>query len=374
MTKDITFLEVFLVSRDKVLLINPGSTSTKVAIFCGEENLHTKSLSHSAEELKDFSSIVSQFDFRKSVILDWLKEIGVSTGEIEAIVARGGLLRPMPSGIYEVSDFMVEDLKIGYQGEHASNLGGIVARSIGDPEGIKSYIVDPVAVDEFIDLARISGHPLIKRQGLGHALNVRAMGHKVAKSMNKNFEDLNMIICHLGGGISVIPVTGGKMIDNTNANYEGPFSPERAGGLPIGDVIKLSFSGKYDQRELINKVKGRGGLVAYLNTNDIREVEKMIAGGDKNAELVLQAMAYQIGKQVGAVSACLKGHVDVIIITGGVAHSKFVTNYIEDMVSFIAPVRIEPGEDELAALNNGYLRMKAGEDRLKVYEDEVKHD
>lgn len=360
--------------RDKVLLINPGSTSTKVAVFSGENCLYTKSLSHSAEELKDFSSVVSQFDFRKSVILDWLKEIGISTAELEAIVARGGLLRPMPSGIYEVSDFMIEDLKIGYQGEHASNLGGIVARTIADSENIKAYIVDPVAVDEFIDLARVSGHPLIERKGLGHALNVRAMAHKVSKSMNRNFEDLNMIVCHLGGGISVIPVTKGKMIDNTNANYEGPYSPERAGGLPVGEVIKLCFSGRYNQKDLINKVKGRGGLVAYLNTNDIREVERMIAGGDENAELVLKGMAYQVAKQIGAVSTCLKGNVDVIIITGGVAHSKFVTGYIEDMVSFIAPVCIEPGEDELAALNNGYLRMKSGENKLKVYEDEVKYD
>ncbi len=360
--------------RKKVLAINPGSTSTKVSIFEGEQELYSKSLSHSTEEIDKFEKIVDQFDYRKDVILDWLKEIGVSTGELRAVIGRGGLLRSMPSGIYSVTDAMIEDLKIGVQGQHASNLGGILAKTIGDMEGIGSYIVDPVAVDEFMEIAKLSGHPLIPRVRVGHALNIRAMGHKVAKNLGRDFSDLNMIVVHLGGGISVVPITGGKMIDNTNINDEGPFSPERAGGLPVGQFAKMCFSGKYTLKEMTQKIRGKGGLAGYLGTNDVRDVDARIQSGDKEAKLVLEAMAYQVAKQIGAVATSLNGKVDVIILTGGVAYCKFFTDYVEDMVSFIAPIKIEPGEDEMKALNGGFLRMVSGEDRVKIYEDEVKND
>lgn len=360
--------------RDKVLIINPGSTSTKVAIFKAEENIFTKTLSHNIEVIRAFDSIVSQFDFRKDAVLSWLDEIGVKTSELAAVVARGGMIRSIPSGIYAVSDFMQEDLRIGFQGEHASNLGGLIARSIADPEGIDAYIVDPVSVDEFLDIARVSGHPAIKRSALVHALNIRAVAHKVADDLGMLITELNMVVVHLGGGISVVPIQKGRMIDNTRVDSEGPFSPDRSGGNPVGDVAAMCFSGKYTEKEMIEKTRGNGGLVSHLGTSDVREVEKRIREGDKKAKLVLEAMCYQIGKQIGAVATCLKGDVDVIVLTGGVAYSEFVTSYIKDMVSFIAPVKIEAGENELVALNNGYLRMMSGEDSLKVYEDEVKNE
>lgn len=358
--------------RDKVLIINPGSTSTKVAIFKAEENIFTQTLSHNIEKIRAFDSVVSQFDFRKEVILSWLNEIGVKTSELTAVVARGGMIRSIPSGIYAVTDFMQEDLRVGFQGEHASNLGGLLARSIADPEGIGAYIVDPVSVDEFIDIARISGHPAIKRSALSHALNIKATAHKVAGDLGRLITELNMIVVHLGGGISVVPMEKGRIIDNTRADSEGPFSPDRSGGNPVGDVAAMCFSGKYTEKEMLQKTNSKGGLMSHLGTSDVREVEKRIKEGDKKAKLVLEAMCYQIGKQIGAVATCLKGDVDVIVLTGGVAYSEFVTSYIEEMVSFIAPVKIEAGEDELAALNNAYLRMISGENRLKVYDDEVK--
>lgn len=360
--------------RNKVLAINPGSTSTKVSVFEGEKLVYSKNLSHSTEEIQKFEKIVDQFDYRKEVILSWLKEIGVGTDELQAVVARGGLLRSIPSGIYTVTDKMIEDLKIGYQGQHASNLGGILARTIADNEGIGAYIVDPVSVDEFMEISKISGHPDMPRKTLGHALNVRAMAHKVAKDLGKDFSKLNMIVVHLGGGISIVPIKNGKMIDNTNINDEGPFSPERAGGLPVGQFAKLCFSGKYTSDELMKKIRGNGGLAGYLGTNDVKEICDRIDSGDEKAKFILEAMAYQVSKQIGAVSTSLYGNVDFIILTGGVAYSKFFTSYVEERVSFIAPVKIEAGEDEMSSLNGGFLRMISGEDKAKIYENEVKYD
>jgi len=277
-------------TREFVLAINPGSTSTKVAVFKDEENVLQKNLSHSPEDLEKFNKITDQFEYRKNIIVEWLQSEGYETSQLKAVVGRGGLLKPMPSGTYKVTDVMIEDLKIGIQGEHASNLGGIIAKSIADLEGIDAYIVDPVAVDEFDDIARISGMPEIPRRSLLHALNIKAVAYNVAQDMNKRVEDLNLVIAHMGGGISVVPLNKGKMVDANNANEMGPFSPERAGGLPVGDVVKMCFSGKYSFGEIKNKMRGKGGLVAYLGTNDAREVEKMIASGDKKAKLVYEAM------------------------------------------------------------------------------------
>jgi butyrate kinase len=277
----------------------------------------------------------------------------------------------MPSGTYKVTDAMIEDLKIGVQGEHASNLGGIIAKSIADLEGIDAFIVDPVAVDEFDDVARISGMPEITRRSLLHALNVRAVAHNLAKEKGKKPHELNLVVAHLGGGISVVPMRKGKMVDANNANEMGPFSPERTGGLPVGDIVKMCFSGKYTYQEVKKKMRGKGGLVAYLGTNDAREVEKMINEGDKKAKLVYEAMGYQIGKEIGAMATVLNGDIDAIILTGGIAHSKMLTDYVKEMVEFIAPVVLMPGEDEMWALNQGVLRVFSGEEEAKIYENEV---
>ncbi|OPJ54682.1 butyrate kinase [Alkalithermobacter paradoxus] len=358
-------------SREYILVINPGSTSTKVGMFKGNENVIQKNLTHSSQELEKYEKLCDQYELRKNIILDWMKEEGYSTSQLIAVVGRGGLLRPMPGGTYKVTDKMIEDLRVGIQGEHASNLGGIIAKAIADMENIESYIVDPVAVDEFEDIARISGIPQITRRSLGHALNIKAVGRRVASSLGYKFEDINMIVAHLGGGISVAPVRKGKNIDYNNANEMGPFSPERSGGLPVGDLAKMCFSGKYTFNEIKSKLRGKGGLVAYLGTNDAREVMKLIENGDQRAKLVFDAMGYQIAKEIGSMATVLNGDVKAIVITGGLAYSKYLTDYITDMVSFIAPVVVEPGEDELKALNEGALRVVNKEEVAKIYEQEV---
>jgi butyrate kinase len=358
--------------QEYVLIINPGSTSTKVALFKGEENILQKNLIHSLSELDQFSTIIDQFQYRRDMILDWLKSEHFELSRLKAVVGRGGLLRPMPSGTYLVTDAMIEDLKVGIQGDHASNLGGIIAKSVADQEGINAYIVDPVAVDEFEDIARISGVPEIKRRSLSHALNIKAVAYRVAKSMNKNVNKLNMIVAHLGGGISIVPLKKGKMVDANNANQMGPFSPERTGDLPVWDLVKICFSGRYTLTEIQKKITRKGGLFAYLGTIDVREVEKMIQEGHAKAKLIYEAMGYQIIKEIGAMATVLKGEVDVIILTGGMAYSKRLTSYITERIAFIAPIKIEPGEDELQALNEGVNRVLLGEEKAKIYENEVK--
>jgi butyrate kinase len=357
--------------RKYILAINPGSTSTKVAIFEGEENKLQKNLSHSTEELDKFDKITDQFEYRRDIIVDWLTSEGYELDSLKAVVGRGGLLKPMPSGTYKVTDVLAEDLKIGVQGEHASNLGGLIARAIAEKTGVESYIVDPVAVDEFEEVARVSGMPQIKRKSLLHALNVKAIAHRVANEKNTTVEELNMVIAHLGGGISVVPLRNGRMIDANNANEMGPFSPERAGGLPIGDLAKLCFSGKYkSMKELKPHLRGKAGMVAYLGTNDVREALKMVESGDEKAKLVLDAMAYQISKEIGAMATVLKGKVDAVVLTGGVAYAEYITSRIKESVEFIAEVIIKPGEDEMIALNEGVIRVENGE-QVKIYEDEV---
>lgn len=357
-------------TRKYVLTINPGSTSTKVALFEGEANFLQKNLSHSPEEIGAFERIADQYDYRKDIILDWLDSEGVGTGELKAVVGRGGALKSMPSGTYKVTPAMVKDLEIGIQAQHASNLGGIIAKAIADMEGIDAYIVDPVAVDEFEEVARISGMPELPRKSLVHALNIKAVAYNLAREKGVDLDALNLVVAHMGGGISVVPIKENKMIDANNANDMGPFSPERTAGLPAGDLVRLCFSGKYDAGEMKKKLVGKGGLVAYLGTNDAREVEKMIQSGDKKAELVFSAMGYQISKEIGAMATVLDGKVDYIVLTGGLAYSKRLTDHIEERTGFIAPVVIKPGEDEMWALNQGFLRVSSGE-AAKIYEDEV---
>lgn len=354
-----------------VLAINPGSTSTKVALFKGTENVIQKNLIHTAEELAQFNRVAEQYAYRRDMITGWMKSEGYQEDQLIAVVGRGGLLKPMPSGTYQVTEPMMEDLRIGIQGEHASNLGGLIAFSIAEQAGVPSYIVDPVAVDEFEEVARISGMPEIKRRSLVHALNIRAVAFNVAKELGKPMESLNLVMAHLGGGISIVPMKKGKIVDANNANEMGPFSPERAGGLPVGDLAKLCFSGQYTYDQIKKMMVGKGGLVAYLGTNDAREVMKMIEEGDANAKLVFDAMGYQIAKEIGAMATVLKGEIDAVILTGGVAYSKYLTDYITDHVRFLAPVILKPGEDEMWALNEGVIRVNSGQEKAKIYENEV---
>ncbi|WP_200800524.1 butyrate kinase [Proteiniborus sp. DW1] len=357
--------------RKYILAINPGSTSTKVALYDGKEKVFTNKIEHPRTELDKYHNIIDQYDYRLNLIVEWLKEVGISTSTLKATVGRGGMLRPIPAGTYLVTDVMIKDLKDCVGGEHASNLGAILAKGIADNEGIKAFIVDPVAVDEMDDIARISGMPDIQRKSQLHALNIKAVSHRYARENNRNLKDINLIIAHLGGGISVAPLKRGRTIDVNNANEMGPLSPERTGQLPVGELVKMCYSGKYTYNEIKTKIKGRGGLTAYLGTNDAKEAEERAKNGDENAKLVFMAMAYQISKEIGAMATTLYGKVDAIILTGGLAHSKTLTDKIQSMTRFIAPVVLYPGEDELEALNEGVLRVLEGEEVEKIYENEV---
>ncbi|HWR62486.1 MAG TPA: butyrate kinase [Clostridia bacterium] len=352
----------------RLLIINPGSTSTKIAIFDNEKPVMEQTLRHSNEELAPYASIIEQFEFRKNVILDTLNANGINISKLSAVVGRGGLLRPIEGGTYRVNERMLEDLKVGVSGQHASNLGGIIADEIASPLGIPAFIVDPVVVDEMEEISRFSGMPEIKRICIWHALNQKAVARRVAADLGKKYEELNLIIAHLGGGISVGAHKKGKTIDVNNAlNGEGPFSPERTGSLPVSGLVKLCYSGKYTIEQLNRLIAGQGGLVAYLGTNDGREAVKRIEAGDKNAELVYKAMAYQVGKEIGACAAVLEGKVDAVCLTGGLAYDKLLVGWIKEMVQFIGDVRVYPGEDEMIALAEGGLRVLRGEEATKEY-------
>ena len=353
---------------EKLLVINPGSTSTKIGVFEEEELIFEKTLRHSVEELAPFDKIFDQYKFREDIIVESLKENNIDIKSLTGIIGRGGLLKPIEGGTYEVNDFMLEDLKNGVQGDHASNLGGIIANEIAKEIGVKAYIVDPTVVDELEDVARISGLKEIKRRSVFHPLNQKAVARRHAKSQNKKYEDMNLIIAHLGGGISVGAHKKGRVIDVANAlEGDGAFSPERSGSLPVGDLVKLCYSGKYTYDEMKKMIKGNGGMVSYLGTNNGIDVSKKIENGDKEAELIYYAMAYQVAKDIGSCAAVLEGNVDGILLTGGIAHDKRFTAWIEEKVKFIAPVFIYPGEDELLALAEGGLRVLRGEEALKEY-------
>lgn len=352
----------------KILVINPGSTSTKIALYENESSIFNKSISHSADQIKKYDKISDQYEFRKKVILDTIQEYGVNLAEISAIVGRGGNMKPVKGGTYKINDAMVEDLKIGVMGQHASNLGGIIANAIAMDLGISSYVVDPVVVDELEDYARISGMPEIHRKSKDHPLNQKAAARLAAKELGGEYDQFNFVVAHLGGGISVGTHKKGKIVDVNNAlNGDGPFSPERSGGVPVGSLVDLCFSGDYTKSEIKKKITGGGGLVAYLGTNDGREVQRRIKAGDEYAKLIYETMAYQISKEIGAAAAVLKGDVDAIILTGGVAYDDEFISWILERVGFIAPVMVYPGENEMIALVQGVLRVYSGEEQLKVY-------
>jgi butyrate kinase len=340
-----------------ILAINPGSTSTKIAVYHSTTPKYIKTLKHSAEELKQFSRVADQFEFRKNAILNQLKEAEVKLHVLRAIVGRGGLLKPIRSGVYEVNDQMKHDLLNSPNGEHASNLGGLIAADLADSlPGTRAFIADPIVVDELEDIARFAGHPLFKRISIFHALNQKAVARNHAKSVMKRYEDLNLIVAHLGGGITVGAHRKGRVIDvNQGLDGEGPFAPERSGTLPVGDLVRLCFSGLYKREDVLRMIKGGGGLVAYTGTNDAYEVELKAQQGDAEARRVLEAMAYQVSKEIGAMYAVLHCEVDAILITGGIANSKWFVNEIMDRVHRLAPVFIYPGEDEMEALAmNGF--------------------
>ncbi|MBE3035902.1 MAG: butyrate kinase [Candidatus Atribacteria bacterium] len=356
-------------SKDyKILVINPGSTSTKVALFSNEQLLFENKIEHSSKELSNFNKIIDQYHFRQDIILSFLKEKGINLSTLNAVVGRGGLLKPIASGTYRINEKMLEDLRRGVMGEHASNLGGLLAYGIAENLSIPSYIVDPVVIDEMKPVARISGMPEIPRISILHALNQKAVARKAALDLGKKYEKLNFIIAHLGGGISVGIHCKGKVIDVNNAlNGEGPFTPERSGEVPVGGLVELCFSGKFTKDEMMKKIKGKGGLVAYLNTNDVREVVKMIKHGDKKAKLILEAMAYQVAKEIGAGATVLKGQIDAIILTGGIAYNNEFVNMVRDRVSFLSLVMVYPGEEEMLSLCEGALRVLKGEEVEKIY-------
>ena len=352
----------------KSLIINPGSTSTKIGVFEDETLLFEETLRHSTEEIAQYASIVDQKDFRKKIIVDLLAEKNFDIKSLNVVVGRGGMLKPIPGGTYAVSDALLEDLKIGKQGQHASNLGGILAREIGDSIGVPSYIVDPVVVDELMPEARFSGVPELPRTSVFHALNQKAVAKRYAKETGKNYEDLNLIVVHMGGGVSVGAHRKGKVVDVFNAlDGDGAFSPERAGAVPTGALVKMCFSGKYTEKEVYSKLVGKGGFNAYLGTNDMREVNKMVDEGNKDAEAYRAAFLLQVAKDIGSMACVLEGKVDQIIITGGIAYNAVVTDDLKKKAGFIAPVTVYPGEDELLALTQGALRVMNGEEKAMEY-------
>lgn len=352
----------------KSLIINPGSTSTKIGVFEDETLLFEETLRHSTEEISQYASIVDQKDFRKNIIVNLLKEKDFDIHTLNVVVGRGGMLKPIVSGTYAVSDELLHDLEIGKQGQHASNLGGILAREIGDSIGVPSYIVDPVVVDELMPAARYSGVEELPRVSVFHALNQKAVAKRYAKEIGKSYESLNLIVVHMGGGVSVGAHKNGRVVDVFNAlDGDGAFSPERAGGVPSGALIKMCFSGKYTEKEVYSKIVGKGGFNDYLGTNDMREVEKMVDAGDKKAEAIREAFILQVTKDMGSMACVLDGKVDRIIVTGGIAYDKYVVEALKEKAGWIAPFTVYPGEDELLALAQGALRVINGEEKAMEY-------
>ena len=350
-----------------ILVINPGSTSTKISLFNQEgEEIFKENISHSTEELSQFNSLLEQGPARKKIILETFKKRNIDTNSLKAVIGRGGILKPLKAGIYGVNDKLVDDLKHSPI-EHASNLGGIIASEIAKSISMPAYIADPVSVDEFTDIARISGLKGIERKSLLHTLNIRANAYRYAKEQGKKLEELNIIVAHLGGGISIAPIEKGRIIDVNNANDAGPFSPERSGSLPNAALIHLCYSGKYSEKELIKLITHKGGLVSYLDTNDLREVRRRIEKGDEYAELIFEAMCYQIAKEIGAMAIVLKGEVEAIILTGGMSFNEILVNKIKDRVEWIAPVTVYPGEEEMKALAEAVIRVQKGEEKVKIY-------
>ena len=352
-----------------ILAINPGSTSTKIAVYEDKKEVFSKTLRHSAEELAPFKNVIDQFQFRKDVIKKALEENDIALKDLAVIVGRGGLLDPIPSGVYEVNRKMIDDLRSARNGEHASNLGAVIARDLADEAGgIKALIADPVVVDEREPIARIAGHPLFERKSIFHALNQKAIAKMYAAKHGKKYNQLNLIVAHLGGGVSVGIHKKGKVVDVNDAlRGEGPFTPERSGGLPAAQLVDICFSGKYTEKQIRKMIAGEGGVSAHLGTHSFQEVEKRVEAGDKKAALISDAFAYNLAKEIGAMATVTDGKVDAIIITGGIAYNTALMKKVIKKVKFIAPVTIYPGEDEMGALAGNGLAVLTGKEKVKKY-------
>lgn len=352
----------------RILVINPGATSTKIAVFENESPRFKKTIEHDSAELDRYENVFEQYNYRLELIINSLVDANITLSSLSAVVGRGGLLRPMAGGTYSVNARMVDDMRKAVMGEHASNLGSVIADDLSRRLGIPAYIVDPVSTDEMDDVARITGFAEIDRVSLSHALNMKAVARKAAKLLGKCYEEMNLIMVHLGTGVSVSPHKMGRMVDVNNSREEGPFSPDRCGGVPAYSLVNLCFSGKYSHKEIKDKLMGKGGLYSYFGTRDVREVEKLADSGDARAGVVLNAMAYQVAKEIGAMATVLSGKVEVIVLTGGIAYSERVTSYIKQHVEYIAPVMIIPGEEEMESLALGCLRVLCGEETARIYE------
>jgi butyrate kinase len=349
---------------NKILAINPGSTSTKIAVYEETKELFKKNIEHTNEEIAKYKNITDQYEMRYKAIMSLLKEMNFDVKELSAVVGRGGLLPPVKSGAYRVNESMVERLAKRPLSEHASNLGAIIANGIAKPLDIPAFIYDSVAVDELEDVARISGMADIKRESFSHALNMRAVSINVAKKLGKDYKDTNLVVAHLGGGISISVHKKGKMVD-VISDDEGPFSPERSGRVPCRSLMEMCYI--KDKNTIKRKLRGEGGLASYLGTNSALEVEKRIKNGDEEAKLVYEAMAYQVAKGIAELATVVDGDVDAVIITGGIAYSKMMTEWIIKRVKFIAPVEVVPGENELEALAFGALRVIKGDEKAHEY-------
>lgn len=356
--------------KQLILAINPGSTSTKIAVYNGHKQLFVTTLRHSSQEISGFVKISDQFEFRKNTILKALVENDIDLSEIAIIVGRGGLVKPIKSGIYEVNKIMIAHLHEGVGGEHASNLGGLIAADLASEiNGCRAFIADPVVVDELEPIARITGHPLFERKSIFHALNQKAIAKSYAVTLSRSYESLNLIVAHLGGGVSIGAHSQGRVIDVNNAlNGEGPFSPERSGTLPAYDLAKLCYSGKYTLEEVRKMITGEGGLVAHLGTNSFSEVAQKVKEGDEKFMLISDAFAYNVAKAIGSMAVVLNGKVDAILITGGVAYNTKLMEKLSEMIDFIAEVKIFPGEDEMSALAMNGLAILNGDEKALVYE------
>ena len=358
-----------MATNTRILVINPGSTSTKIAIYQQEKVIFLKTIKHAPEDLRKFKRITDQYEFRKDVIYTELKSADVPIETIDAVIGRGGLVKPIASGVYRVNESMRNDLLECKRGEHASNLGALIAADIAKliPSS-EAFIADPVVVDELQPLARYSGHPIFERKSIFHALNQKAIARSHAKSIMKKYEELNLIVVHLGGGITVGAHHKGKVIDvNQGLDGDGPFSPERSGTLPVGQLLKVAFSGIYSYEKMAEMIVGKGGMMAYLGTNDAYLAEREAKDGDEKCLEVLSAMAYQVAKEIGSMSTVLKGEVDGILITGGIANSKWFCNMIIERVYRIAPVYVYPGQDEMGALAENALLALNDEIEIKEY-------
>ncbi len=352
----------------RLLVINPGSTSTKISVFKDENEVWQKTIAHPPEELARYGRIAEQYALRRDAVLRALAEAGLAPGDFAAVVGRGGMLRPIPSGTYRINQRMLDDLRRPGEREHASNLGALVAHELASAAGIPAFVVDPVSVDEFEPLARVAGLPGIERRSFSHALSLKAAARKAARTLGRAYEEINLVVAHLGGGISVSAHRRGRMVDvNQGLDGTGPFSPERAGGLPVGDVLRLAFSGRYTYDELLRLITRQGGLYAHLGTNDAREVERRIAAGDDHARLIYEAMAYQIAKEIGLMATVLYGDVQGVVLTGGLAHSQMLVTWIRERVAWIAPVLVFPGQEEMLAMAQGALRVLRGEEEAQEY-------